>query len=196
MKKIIAIVLTLVMALSMVGAASATSYYMYHTENLIDGVFWWWVKDTSLFLDQENGTYTLMHKESAFGTQPAEDGSSNDKGSKTIIYKGTCDIAPSADGETAHLDVTITSVDSVMLEQHGKFVGRNVLNFAMVLDSECWTEDMEDIYGDTVEAWVANHQAPLGAVITVEDLALDYDDVTLCNRIVCGLEDIDLDITE
>ena len=33
-------------------------------------------------------------------------------------------------------------------------------------------------------------------MITVEDLALDYDDVTLCNRIVCGLEDIDLDITE
>ena len=196
MKKIIAIVLTLVMALSMVGAASATSYYMNHSEYLVDAVGWWFVNDTSLFLDQENGTYTLMFKNCAFGTQPAEDGSSNDKGAKTIIYKGTCEVAPSADGETAHLDVTITSVDSVMLEQHGKYVGRQVLNFAMVLDSENWTDEMEDIYGDDCEAWVANHQAPLGAVITVEDLALDYDDVTLCNMIVCGLEDVVLEITE
>ena len=196
MKKLIAIVLTLVMALSMVGAASATSYYMNHSEYLVEEVGWWFVNDTSLFLDQENGTYTLMFKNCAFGTQPAEDGSSNDKGAKTIIYKGTCDIAPSADGETAHLDVTITSVDSVMLEQHGKFIGRLVLNYAMVLDSENWTDEMEDIYGDSVEAWVENHQAPLGAVITVEDLALDYDDVTLCNRIVSGLEDVVLEITE
>lgn len=191
MKKFLALVLAAMMALSMVSVASASTYYMTYTTNFVDDVGWYWLNDTSLFLDAEAGTYTLLYKSSAFGTVDP-----GDKGSKTIMYTGTCEVAPSADGEDAHLDVTITSVDNVMLEQHGKFIGRNVLNFAMVLDSANWTDDMEDIYGDTCEAWVENHQAPLGLVITVEDLSLDYDDVTLYNHIVAGLEDVVLEITE
>lgn len=191
MKKFLALVLGAMLALSIVGTASASSYYMSYTTDFAEEVGWYWLNDTSLFLDAEAGTYTLMYKSSAFGTVDP-----GDKGSKTIIYTGTCTVAPSADGETAHQDVTITSVDTVMLEQHGKFIGRNVLNYAMVLDSANWTEEMEEMYGDTCEAWVANHQAPMGLVLTVEDLALDYDDVTLYNHIVSGLDGVVLEITE
>ena len=87
-------------------------------------------------------------------------------------------------------------MDSIYFEQHEKAFGRQVLNFAMVLDTANWDDMMNDIYGDTCEAFLENHQAPVGKTITVEDLTLDYDDVTLVNKIVSDLSDLaDIDIT-
>lgn len=189
MKKILALILALVLALSLATVAMADGYYMTFDSYLVDAVGWWFCNDISLKVTGD--TYELALHHNVFGTTDP-----GIKGNKTVIYTGTCSVAPSADGETSHLDVTIETVDNIMFEQHGKSIGRQVLNFAMVLDTANWTDDMEDIYGDTCEAFLENHQAPAGAVITVEDLALDYDDVTLVNRIVSGLEEIDLDITE
>ncbi len=191
MKKAIALVLTLVMALSMVVAVSADSIYSCFSTSYEDAVGWYFVNDYTLMVNQEAGTYQLMFKNDIFGpTAPGV------KGVKNVIYSGKCTVAPAADGETAHLDVTIETVDNIYFEQHEKAFGRRVLNFAMVLDTANWTDDMEDIYGDTCEAFLENHQAPLGAVITVEDLALDYDDVTLVNKIVSNMDELSLDITE
>lgn len=191
MKKAIALVLTLVMALSMVVAVSADSIYSCFTTSYVDAVGWYFVNDYTLMVNQEAGTYQLMFKNDIFGTTDP-----GVKGVKNVIYSGKCTVAPAADGETAHLDVTIETVDNIYFEQHEKAFGRQVLNFAMVLDTANWTDDMEDIYGDTCEAFLENHQAPLGAVITVEDLALDYDDVTLVNKIVSNMDELGLDITE
>lgn len=191
MKKAIALVLTLVMALSMVVAVSADSIYSCFTTSYVDAVGWYFVNDYTLMVNQEAGTYQLMFKNDIFGTTDP-----GVKGVKNVIYSGKCTVAPAADGETAHLDVTIETVDNIYFEQHEKAFGRQVLNFAMVLDTANWTDDMEDIYGDTCEAFLENHQAPLGAVITVEDLALDYDDVTLVNKIVSNMDELSLDITE
>lgn len=189
--RLTALVLALVLALSMASVAMADSYYMISSNYLVDAVGWWFNDDVSLFVNSEAGTYTLMYKQDIFGTTDP-----GIKGNKTVIYTGACAVAPAADGETSHLDVTLNTVDSVFLEQHGKAFGRQVLNFAMVLDSANWTEDMEEIYGDTVEAFVSNHSGLAGQVITVEDLALDYDDVTLVNRIL-EMPDLTLvDITE
>ncbi len=191
MKKAIALVLTLVMALSMIVAVSADSIYSCFTTSYVDAVGWYFVNDYTLMVNQEAGTYQLMFKNDIFGTTDP-----GVKGVKNVIYSGKCTVAPAADGETAHLDVTIETVDNIYFEQHEKAFGRQVLNFAMVLDTANWTDDMEDIYGDTCEAFLENHQAPLGAVITVEDLALDYDDVTLVNKIVSNMDELGLDITE
>lgn len=191
MKKAIALVLTLVMALSMVVAVSADSIYSCFSTSYVDAVGWYFVNDYTLMVNQEAGTYQLMFKNDIFGTTDP-----GVKGVKNVIYSGKCTVAPAADGETAHLDVTIETVDNIYFEQHEKAFGRQVLNFAMVLDTANWTDDMEDIYGDTCEAFLENHQAPLGAVITVEDLALDYDDVTLVNKIVSNMDELSLDITE
>ena len=190
MKKLAALALALALVMCM-SVALADGYYMTFDSYLVNAVGWWFCNDTAISVNAEAGTYTLTYKQDIFGTTDP-----GVKGNKTVIYTGNCTVAPSADGETAHLDVTIDTVDSVFLEQHGKAFGRQVLNFAMVLDTANWTDDMDDIYGDDCAAFLENHQAPLGAVITVEDLALDYDDVTLVNRIVTGLEDVNLNITE
>lgn len=191
MKKVIALVLTLVMALSMVAVVSADSIYSAFSTSFVDAVGWYFVNDYTLMVDQEAGTYKLMFKNDIFGTTDP-----GVKGVKNVIYSGTCTVAPAADGETAHLDVTIETVDNIYFEQHEKAFGRQVLNYAMVLDTANWDDMMEEIYGDTCEAFLENHQAPVGAVITVEDLALDYDDVTLVNKIVSNMDELGLDITE
>lgn len=191
MKKAIALVLTLVMALSMAAVASADSIYSIFSTNFVDAVGWYFVNDYTLMVDQEADTYQLMFKNDIFGTTDP-----GIKGIKNVIYSGTCTVAPAADGETAHLDVTIETVDNVYFEQHEKAFGRQVLNYAMVLDTANWNDMMEEMYGDTREAFLENHQAPAGAVITVEDLALDYDDVTLVNKIVSNMDELGLDITE
>jgi len=189
--RLTAIILALVLSLSMVSVAMADTYYMVSSNYLVDAVGWWFNDDVAIFLNAEAGTYTLMYKQDIFGTTDP-----GIKGNKTVIYKGTCSVAPAADGETSHLDVTINTVESAFLEQHGKAFGRQVLNFDMVLDSENWAEEMEDIYGDTVEAFVSNHSGIVGMTLTVQDLTLDYDDVTLNNRIM-EMPDLKLiDITE
>lgn len=192
MKKLIALVLALAMTFAMVTVASADRIYSSFSTNYVDAVGWYFVNDYTLKVDQEAGTYELTFKNDIFGTTDP-----GIKGVKNVIYSGKCTVAPAADGETAHLDVTIDSVDSIYFEQHEKAFGRQVLNFSMVLDTANWDDMMDDIYGDTCEAFLENHQAPVGKTITVEDLALDYDDVTLVNKIVSDLADLaDINITE
>lgn len=192
MKKIIAIVLTLVVVLSMTAAVSADRMYSSFSNFLVDEVGWYFVNDYTLKVNTEAGTYELMYKNDIFGTVDP-----GIKGVKNVVYTGTCTVAPAADGEASHLDVTIDSVDSIWFEQHEKAFGRQVLNYSMVLDTENWDDIMEEMYGDSCEAFLANHQAPVGLTITVEDLSLDYDDVTLVNRIVSDLSILaGIDITE
>lgn len=192
MKKIIAIVLTLVVVLSMTAAVSADRMYSSFSNFLVDEVGWYFVNDYTLKVNAEAGTYELMYKNDIFGTVDP-----GIKGVKNVVYTGTCTVAPAADGEASHLDVTIDSVDSIWFEQHEKAFGRQVLNYSMVLDTENWDDIMEEMYGDSCEAFLENHQAPVGLTITVEDLSLDYDDVTLVNRIVSDLSILaGIDITE
>lgn len=66
----------------------------------------------------------------------------------------------------------------------------------MVLDTANWDNVMEEMYGDSCEAFMENHQALVGMVFTVEDLSLDYDDVTLVNKIVSEVDMTALDIAE
>ena len=70
----------------------------------------------------------------------------------------------------------------------------------MVLDTDHWTDEMTDIAypdgsDDGAAEFLANHNLT-GAVITVEDLREDLDDVTLENKIVTLPEGFRCDIQE
>ena len=185
MKKIVALLAALILALSMMSIASAEpikSTYNLSEVGFIDQVGWYWTRDLSLVL-RDDTHYELYYREYAFGTTDP-----GLKGNKLIVYSGTYSSAESADDEACHFDITLDTLDGIYFEQHGKGFGRNVLGYAMVLDTFNWTDEMSDIAfpdgtDDGAADFVANHNIA-GTVITVEDLREDLDDVTLENKIV------------
>ena len=185
MKKIVALLAALILALSMMSIASAEpikSTYNLSEVGFIDAVGWYWTRDLSLVL-RDDTHYELFYREYAFGTTDP-----GLKANKLIVYSGTYSSAESADDEACHFDITLDTLDGIYFEQHGKGFGRNVLGYAMVLDTFNWTDEMSDIAfpdgtDDGAADFVANHNIA-GTVITVEDLREDLDDVTLENKIV------------
>ena len=185
MKKIVALLAALILALSMMSIASAEpikSTYNLSEVGFIDAVGWYWTRDLSLVL-RDDTHYELFYREYAFGTTDP-----GLKANKLIVYSGTYSSAESADDEACHFDITLDTLDGIYFEQHGKSFGRNVLGYAMVLDTFNWTDEMSDIAfpdgtDDGAADFVANHNIA-GTVITVEDLREDLDDVTLENKIV------------
>ncbi|MBR4333206.1 MAG: hypothetical protein IKP72_11055 [Clostridia bacterium] len=185
MKKIVALLAALILALSMMSIASAESIkstYNLSEVSFIDAVGWYWTRDLSLVL-RDDTHYELFYLEYAFGTTDP-----GLKANKLIVYSGTYSSAESADDEACHFDITLDTLDGIYFEQHGKGFGRNVLGYAMVLDTFNWTDEMSDIAfpdgtDDGAADFVANHNIA-GTVITVEDLREDLDDVTLENKIV------------
>ena len=185
MKKIVALLAALILALSMMSIASAEpikSTYNLSEVGFIDAVGWYWTRDLSLVL-RDDTHYELYYREYAFGTTDP-----GLKGNKLIVYSGTYSSAESADDEACHFDITLDTLDGIYFEQHGKGFGRNVLGYAMVLDTFNWTDEMSDIAfpdgtDDGAADFITNHNIA-GTVITVEDLREDLDDVTLENKIV------------
>ena len=185
MKKIVALLAALILALSMMSIASAEpikSTYNLSEVSFIDQVGWYWTRDLSLVL-RDDTHYELFYREYVFGTTDP-----GLKGNKLIVYSGTYSSAESADDEACHFDITLNTLDGIYFEQHGKSFGRNVLGYAMVLDTFNWTDEMSDIAfhdgtDDGAADFITNHNIA-GTVITVEDLREDLDDVTLANKIV------------
>ena len=185
MKKIVSLLAALILALSMMSIASAEpikSTYNLSEVGFIDQVGWYWTRDLSLVLRYDTH-YELFYREYVFGTTDP-----GLKGNKLIVYSGTYSSAESADDEACHFDITLDTLDGIYFEQHGKSFGRNVLGYAMVLDTFNWTDEMSDIAfpdgtDDGAADFITNHNIA-GTVITVEDLREDLDDVTLANKIV------------
>ena len=197
MKKLVSLVLAAAMVLSL--SCSAWAAPIINSFNLSDNWFedqlgWYFTSDVSLVL-QDESNYELFFRRYTFGTTDP-----GLKGNKLIVYSGTYTSVPAEDGEPSHLDITLDTCDSIYFEQHGKAFGRNVLAYAMVLDTASWDDMMTDIAfpsgsDDPAAEFVANHSVA-GTTFTVEDLRLDYDDVTLENRILALPEGFDCDITE
>ena len=195
MKKLIALILALALALSLCSAmAEIKSSYNLSGNYFIDAVGWYWTSDDSLIL-RDDTHYELFHREYAFGTTDP-----GLKANQLVVYRGTYSVAESADGEACHFDITLDTCEGIYFEQHGKGFGRNPLGFAMVLDTDNWTDDMTDIaYPDGSDDGAAdflNNHNIAGIVITVEDLREDLDDVTLENKIVALPEGANFGITE
>ncbi|MBQ7485907.1 MAG: hypothetical protein IJT77_00240 [Clostridia bacterium] len=184
MKKLLIMLAVLVLTLSVFAVASAEIKSSYNLSDVhyIDAVGWYWTSDTSLVL-RDDANYELFYREYAFGTTDP-----GLKANKLIVYRGTYSSVESADDEACHFDITLNTCDGIYYEQHGKGYGRNTLAVAMVLDTDNWTDDMTDIaFPDGSDNGAADFLAEhnlAGAVITVEDMREDLDDVTLSNRIV------------
>ena len=196
MKKIIALMAALVLTLSLFSVAFAEikSSYNLSSVEYIDAMGWYWTRDESLIL-RDDTHYELYHREYAFGTTDP-----GLKANQLVVYRGTYSITESADDEACHFDITLETLDGIYFEQHGKGFGRNPLGYAMVLDTDNWTDEMTDIAypdgsDDGAADFINNHNIA-GIVITVEDLREDLDDVTLENKIVALPEGANFGITE
>ena len=190
MKKIIALMAALVLTLSLFSVAFAEikSSYNLSSVEYIDAMGWYWTRDESLIL-RDDTHYELYHREYAFGTTDP-----GLKANQLIVYRGTYSKVESADGESCHFDITLDTMDGIYFEQHGKGYGYGELGYAMVLDTDNWTEIMDEIVypdgtDDGAAQFLANHSIA-GIVITVEDLREDLDDVTLENKIVTLPENV------
>ena len=190
MKKIIALMAALVLTLSLFSVAFAEikSSYNLSSVEYIDAMGWYWTRDESLIL-RDDTHYELYHREYAFGTTDP-----GLKANQLIVYRGTYSKVESADGESCHFDITLDTMDGIYFEQHGKGYGYGELGSAMVLDTDNWTEIMDEIVypdgtDDGAAQFLANHNIA-GIVITVEDLREDLDDVTLENKIVTLPENV------
>ena len=190
MKKIIALMAALVLTLSLFSVAFAEikSSYNLSSVEYIDAMGWYWTRDESLIL-RDDTHYELYHREYAFGTTDP-----GLKANQLIVYRGTYSKVQSADGESCHFDITLDTMDGIYFEQHGKGYGYGELGYAMVLDTDNWTEIMDEIVypdgtDDGAAQFLANHNIA-GIVITVEDLREDLDDVTLENKIVTLPENV------
>ena len=196
MKKFLAVLAVLVLTLSLFSVASAEIKSSYNLSDVyfIDAVGWYWTSDVSLVL-RDDTNYELFYREYAFGTTDP-----GLKANKLIVFRGTYSCVESADDEACHFDITLETCDGIYFEQHGKGYGRNVLAFAMVLDTYNWDEVMDEIAfpdgtDDGAADFLANHSIA-GVTLTVEDLRADIDDVTLQNMIVTIPEGVSFDITE
>lgn len=162
MKKIVALLAALILALSMMSIASAEpikSTYNLSEVGFIDQVGWYWTRDLSMVL-RDDTHYELFYREYVFGTTDP-----GLKGNKLIVYSGTYSSAESADDEACHFDITLNTLDGIYFEQHGKSFGRNVLGYAMVLDTFNWTDEMSDIAfpdgtDDGAADFITNHTSP------------------------------------
>ena len=190
MKKFLAVLAVLVLTLSLFSVASAEIKSSYNLSDVyfIDAVGWYWTSDVSLVL-RDDTNYELFYREYAFGTTDP-----GLKANKLIVFRGTYSCVESADDEACHFDITLETCDVIYFEQHGKGYGRNPLGYAMVLDTDNWTDEMTEIALDVEGADFLAEPSIAGAVITVEDLREDLDDVTLSNRIVALPEDFNCNI--
>ena len=196
MKKMIALLsaMLLIASLFAVAGAEVKSSYNLSDNYFIEEVGWYATSDVSLIL-RDDTNYELFYREYYFGTTDP-----GLKANKLIVYRGTYSSVESADDEACHFDITLDTMDGIYFEQHGKGYGRTALAYAMVLDTDNWTDDMTDIAypdgsDDGAADFLANHNIA-GTVFTVEDLREDLDDVTLENRIVTLPEGVTFAITE
>lgn len=182
--KALSLVLALVMlclTLASCGSASLSKAYTGGTAMYLDGIGWYNSDVYTLKINSDN-TYELTFQQYRFGT--TDPGS---KGLRTVIYTGKCSVAASADGWETHQDVTLEPATHIYFEQHEKGYGRATIAGHCVIDTANWTAAMTELLDPENNALDAKgflSQYAEKLVITVEDPALDPEDVSLGYRII------------
>ena len=83
------------------GGNDMENTFMTSKATYLDAIAWYANEDIML-VTREGDVYELYYKKDIFGTTDP-----GMKGEKTIIYTGTYTSAPSADGDTTHLDLSL-----------------------------------------------------------------------------------------
>ena len=161
--------------------ASLTKAFTGGDSSYLDGIGWY-NSDVYILKINSDDTYELTFQEHRFGTTDP-----GVKGLRTIIYTGKCTSAASADGWETHMDYTLQPAERIYFEQHEKGYGRSAISGHLVLDTANWTDAMTsavDPEGSAMDgkAFLAEYAETL--TITVEDPALDPEDVSLGCRII------------
>ncbi len=152
----------------------------------------WYANEDIMLVTREGDVYELYYKKDIFGTTDP-----GMKGEKTIIYTGTYTSAPSADGDTTHLDLTLEAPTRIYMEQHGKAFGRDAYNVNCMFDTANWTDAMTTIaFPSGSEDGATDFLSTYGKAmtVTVEDPSLYQEDTSLSYRIVSMTEE-NLEIT-
>lgn len=163
------------------GSAGLSKAFTGGDSRYLDGIGWY-ASDVYTLKINADSTYELTFQEHIFGTTDP-----GIKGMRTIIYTGKCTSAASADGWETHVDYTLQPAERIYFEQHEKGYGRSALSGHMVLDSANWTDAMTqnfDPEGGAKGAKEFLSEFAETLTITVEDPALDPEDVSLGCRIV------------
>lgn len=162
-------------------SASIAKVFTGGAATYIDAIGWYKSDVYTLKMNSDN-TYELTYQEYVFGT--TDPGS---KGVRTVIYTGKCSTAPSADGWETHTDVTLQPATRIYFEQHEKGYGRSAISGHCVIDTNNWTVAMTELVdpeNNTLDAKGFLSQYAESLTITVEDPALDAEDVSLGYRIL------------
>ena len=185
--KIIALALAvMLLALSLAGCgeSAAKTQNSFNTIRVsrIDEMNWYTVEVFGLVLNSDN-TYELTCHTNRFGGEDFEM-----RGIRTIIYTGKYSIAPSADGEPSHKDVSLEPATEISWEQHGKGFSRvATMPGTFYVNTSNWTQDMSVIYdpdNNTKGAKEFLAEFGIAQTLTVEDPSVDPEDTTLSYRLV------------
>lgn len=142
----------------------------------------WYGSEVYTLKVNDNDTYELIYQKHMFGTTDP-----GIKGLRTVIYTGKCTSAEAADGWETHRDYTLQPAEHIYFEQHEKGFGRSTIAGHCVIDTDNWTDEMTQVVDPENAAMDAKAFLEAYAetlTITVEDPALDTEDVTLGCRIV------------
>ena len=185
--KIVALALAvMLLALSLAGCgeSAAKTQNSFNTIRVsrIDEMNWYTVEVFGLVLNSDN-TYELTCHTNRFGGEDFDM-----RGIRTIIYTGKYSIAPSADGEPSHKDVSLEPATEISWEQHGKGFSRvATMPGTFYVNTSNWTQDMSVLYDpDSNTKGAKEFLAEFGVAqtLTVEDPSVDPEDTTLSYRLV------------
>lgn len=167
------------------GSAGLSKAFTGGDSSYLDGIGWYNSDVYTLKINSDN-TYELTFQEHRFGTTDP-----GVKGLRTIIYTGKCTSAASADGWETHVDYTLQPAERIYFEQHEKGYGRSTIAGHCVIDTANWTDTMTELVDPEnsamdAKAFLAEYAETI--TITVEDPALDPEDVSLGCRIIANPE--------
>lgn len=163
------------------GSASLSKAFVGSDATFLDGIGWYSGVTYTLKINSDN-TYELTYQNHIFGTTDP-----GVKGLRTIIYTGKCTSAASSDGWETHVDYTLQPADHIYFEQHEKGFGRSAIAGHCIIDTANWTAGMTELLDPEnnamdAKAFLAEYAETI--TVTVEDPALDPEDVSLGCRIV------------
>ena len=191
-------VLTVALATALVAAAcvvmgacsgsnkTITGSYSYHKySEMTAASLGWKIVDSYTLETYSDDSYVLTYKQDYFGDDY------EGRGLKITVTTGTFTSTASADGDTTHLDLTLSAADTVIYTASGKIATNGVFT----LNSEKWNAKMTENYKLIAEEGAATdsdsaakdsfiEQYGGGYTVTIQEPSLDAEVPSLFAQII------------